>query len=250
MGLAWVVPLGLLVGLVMGSLGGGGAIITIPILVYVFAQPPTSAAVGSLIIVGLGAIVGVITHARAGRVRLAEGLAFGGVGGAGAVVGALLSAGVPDRVLMLSFAVLLCGVAATLVIDRRSLPVTRRRWPVIGAAALGVGLLTGFFGVGGGFAAVPALVLVLGFPMTQAVGTSLVVILINTLVALVTRAFTGFGDLDWRLIGPFAVTAALGTLIGARIAGRLPATQLRLSFAGLLIALAGFLLLENLSLLG
>ena len=123
---------------------------------------------------------------------------------------------------------------------------TRRRgWVAVAAAATGVGLLTGFFGVGGGFAIVPALVLVLGFGMREAVATSLLVIVINSVVSLATRAIHGLPGLDWGLIVPFALSAALGSILGGRLAERLPADRLRVGFAILLLAIATLLLVEN-----
>jgi uncharacterized membrane protein YfcA len=108
-----------------------------------------------------------------------------------------------------------------------------------------VGLLTGFFGVGGGFVIVPALVLGLGFEMAAAVGTSLVVIAINSAVALVTRLHTGV-TLDWPLLAVFTVAAAAGTLVGGRIVARAHPRRLSTGFAALLVVLAVFLVVRNL----
>lgn len=106
---------------------------------------------------------------------------------------------------------------------------------VVGASV--VGLLTGFFGVGGGFVLVPALVLALGLPMPVAVGTSLLVIAINSAVALAARVLA-FGDLDWGVIAGFTAAAIVGSLVGGRVAGRVEPRVLQLGFAGLVIAVA------------
>lgn len=246
MNLAWVIPLGLLIGVIIGSLGGGGAIVTVPVLVYLFGQPAATATTGSLLIVGLSSLAGLIEHHRQGRVRFAEGLTFGVLGAAGAAGGSVLSALVPGPVLLTTFAALLLVVAWTMLRKREDSTGTRRGWPAVALAATGVGLLTGFFGVGGGFAIVPALVLVLGFGMREAVATSLLVIVVNAVVSLATRAIHGLPGLDWGLIVPFALSAAVGSVVGGRIAARLPAARLRVGFAILLLVIAAFLLVENL----
>ena len=99
-----------------------------------------------------------------------------------------------------------------------------------------MGFLTGFFGVGGGFVIVPALVLVLGLPMQQAVGTSLLVVAANSATALASRA--GVAHFDWAVIVPFTLAAMIATLLGKRVADRLPATRLKRGFAVLLVIVA------------
>lgn len=241
---------GIAIGLVLGTLGGGGAILAIPFLVYVFDQPPQSAMAGALIIVTLSSITAVLTHSVAGRVLWRQGVAFGLLGVVGAWAGSQVSVLVDGDLLLFWFGVLLLVVAGLMI--RRTLasgqpqsPTTPGPQDRVGvgpihparliATATGVGLLTGFFGVGGGFAVVPALVLALETPMTLAVGTSLVVIVLNSLTALTTR-LTGGITVDWTIIAPFAVAASLAGVAGARVAHRLPAHVLTRSFAGLLIA--------------
>ncbi len=253
------VVVGLLVGLSMGTLGGGGSILTVPVLVYLLGMDTVEATTGSLIIVGITAVFGVLAHRRDGNVRLLQGLVFGAIGIAGAVAGTHLALRVSPDVLLAGFSVLMLAVAA-LMLTRRRVPVTgsgsgdEREGigvdePVISfaprfrcscpraakvvLAALAVGLMTGFFGVGGGFMVVPALVLVLNFPMPAAVGTSLLVIAVNTATALVARAGTGV-DVDWAIIGPFTVAAVVGSLLGARIATRARPGTLRIAFAVLI----------------
>lgn len=108
------------------------------------------------------------------------------------------------------------------------------------AAATLVGLLTGFLGVGGGFVLVPALVLVLGFTMPVAVGTSLLVIAVNSATALAARVQHGTGELDWPLIAAFSAVAVAGSLAGSKLADRLPANRLSQAFAVLVLLIAGF----------
>ncbi|MBB1514580.1 sulfite exporter TauE/SafE family protein [Tessaracoccus sp. MC1679] len=246
----WIAPLAIAVGLIMGALGGGGAIITVPVLVYLAGQPPAAAMAGSLIVVSVTASAGMIGHWRAGLVRPSEGVAFAALGSAGAIGGSLMSMQMPGNVLMALFAVLLLVVAAVMakkflrpssasprhvppMIEREPLRVNWRQVGLAALTATGVGLLTGFFGVGGGFAIVPALVLALGFTMQQAVATSLLVIVLNSLVALATR-LTVATDIDWAMIGWFSALAAVGAILGGRVGRRLPARTLGLGFAALL----------------
>lgn len=259
--LALAIPLGLLVGLSLGALGGGGSILTVPALVYLLGQSPTTATTSSLLIVGTTTLIGMLPHLRAGRVRLGQGVVFGLLGVVGTSFGSFLAGGVPPKVLLLAFAALMLVVAGLMTHRRRaeargtnrdgdaggarSAPIIAlapfrcdcRRLLLLLVTATGVGLLTGFFGVGGGFAVVPALVLVLRLPMPVAVGTSLVVITVNSATALVSRLGQGL-SLNWQLIAVFAAAAVAGSLLGSRIASRVSPTRLNLWFTLLLVAVA------------
>jgi uncharacterized membrane protein YfcA len=250
MQLAWVVPLGLLVGLALGSLGGGGSILTVPALVYLLGQSPAAATTGSLIIVGLTSLVGMTHHLRRGNVRLGQGLTFGVLGTVGSYAGSRLAAGVPAPWLLSAFSVLMLVVAVLMGTRLRhrtvhAHPLNRSVHPArVVLAATAVGLLTGFFGVGGGFAVVPALVLALGLSMPIAIGTSLLVIAINSATALASRIGTGL-TVDWTTIGAFAAVAAIGSLIGARVAARLPHRTLTIAFITMLVAVGLYMAASN-----
>ncbi|KQU64141.1 sulfite exporter TauE/SafE family protein [Phycicoccus sp. Root101] len=254
-----VLPLGLLIGLALGALGGGGSILTVPALVYLLDQDPRSATTSSLLIVGATSLIALLPHARAGRVRFGQGLMFGALGTAGSFAGSALAARVDPQVLLTAFAGLML-VVATLMI-RRSLrrtdvagdledptvepiltfhPITCAcpRLAKVVVTATAVGLLTGFFGVGGGFVLVPALVLALSFPMPVAVGTSLLVIAVNSATALTARVTTGSTHLDWKLIAGFTAAAIIGSLFGGRITSRVKPSHLTRAFAVLLVAVA------------
>jgi uncharacterized membrane protein YfcA len=253
------VPLGLLIGLSLGALGAGGSILTVPALVYVLGQDPRTATTSSLLIVGATSLIALVPHARAGRVRFGQGLLFGILGTAGSIAGSTLSSTVPPAVLLTAFAALMLLVATLML--RRSLRAPRYggeapelaaepmltlrpltcacpRVVKVVVTATAVGLLTGFFGVGGGFALVPALVLALGYPMPVAVGTSLLVIAINSATALAARISSGSDHLDWALIGIFTAAAIAGSLVGGRISARANPRHLTLAFALLLVAVA------------
>ncbi len=251
------IPLGLAIGLSLGALGGGGSILTVPALVYLLDQDPRSATTGSLLIVGITSVFGMIAHARAGRVRVAHGLAFGVLGIAGSWAGSRLSAAVAPEVLLAAFAGLML-VVATIMFQRSlrggrgeggddtdeativSLRPLRCDCPAalkVVVTATAVGLLTGFFGVGGGFAVVPALVLSLGFSMPVAVGTSLLVISVNSASALVARLGSGI-ELDWTLLATFTGAAIVGSLLGGRVASRVRPVTLTRAFTVLLVLVA------------
>ena len=249
--LAVAIPAGLLIGLSLGALGGGGSILTVPALVYLLHQQPHTATTGSLLIVGITALAGMIAHRRAGRVRVAQGITFGVLGVAGSYAGTRLSAGVAPDLLLTLFAVLMLAAAGAMLrrcrdTGERAVPAPRSRLTAIRAvpggvrivaAATAVGLLTGFFGVGGGFVIVPALVLALGFDMPAAVGTSLLVITINSAAALAAR-FGGQVHLDWPLLAVFTAAALAGTVAGNRVASRVDASRLTAAFTVLLAAVA------------
>lgn len=260
--IALVIPAGLLIGLSLGALGGGGSILAVPALVYLFGQDSQAATTGSLLIVGVTSLIGLIPHHRAGRVSPAKGLVFGVLGVAGSYLGSQLSTTVPQVVLLAGFSVLMLVVAALMTSRRRKQarsgfagqamvgenPAAVLRWrPTftcdcpraarVVLTASGVGLLTGFFGVGGGFAVVPALVLALGLPMTLAVGTSLLVIAINSFTALLFRAGEAV-TLDWWVIGGFTLSAVIGSLLGSRVVSRVSPARLNRAFTVLLVAVA------------
>jgi len=258
--LAVAIPAGLLVGLSLGALGGGGSILTVPALVYLLGQDTSAATAGSLIIVGVTALAGMTAHYRAGRVRVAQGMTFGVLGIAASYAGSRLSVTVAPATLLAAFSVLMLVVASAMFARGRrgqaTIPATEpgvAEYPVIAwrpsfscacpralkvvVTASGVGLLTGFFGVGGGFVVVPALILVLGFSMPVAVGTSLLVIAINSASALLSRIGHGLA-LDWAVIGTFTAAAIIGALLGGRVAARVDPRLLSRAFTLLLVAVA------------
>lgn len=247
-----------MIGLSLGALGGGGSILAVPALVYVAGQDAKAATSTSLAIVGLVALVGIAPHWREGRVRFTAGALFGASGIGGSLLGSHWNRSADEHVLLLGFAgvMLIAAVAmwrrarreATLVGDgarATSLVVTTRLRAdaaTIGKVALAgsaVGLMTGFFGVGGGFVIVPALVLALRFPMPEAVGTALLVIAINAAVAFTARL--GSGSVEWHVILPFTASGMLGVVAGSRVASRVAAERLVSWFAVFLVVVAAYM---------
>ena len=259
-------PLGFLIGLSLGALGGGGSILAVPVLVYAAGQDPKAATATSLLLVGSAALVGMVTHWRAGRVRVGVGTVFGLTGIGGSLAGSALNRHLDPNVLLLGFAGLVCVAAwrmltgcpsCTRVGETRELgqpgtsdgdTLTRHRVAghrveartivIVLAAGSAVGFLTGLFGVGGGFVIVPALALVLKLRMPEAIGTSLLVIAINAAVALSTRLATT--SIDWGVTIPFAVAAIGGVVTGGKVADRLDPKQSLRWFAALLVVVAAY----------
>jgi uncharacterized membrane protein YfcA len=247
-------PLGFLIGLSLGALGGGGSILAVPALVYGAGQSPQDATTTSLMLVGIASLVGMASHWRAGRVQVRTGLTFGLIGIGGSIAGSALNRELDPNVLLLMFSGLVCVAAwrmvtgcptCTRVGERAALSETgspsrpRMDWRLavtVLAAGTAVGFLTGLFGVGGGFVIVPALALVLKLPMPQAIGTSLLVIAVNSAVALTSRAASASIDLGVTL--PFVIAAIAGVLTGGRVADRLDPKRSLRWFAALLVAVA------------
>ncbi len=247
-----IVAFGLLVGFLLGALGAGGSVVTVPILVYALEEDVQTAAVTSLLIVAATAAVGAASHFRAGTVRLPTALALSAVAAASSLAGSTLRALVSGRAFLLAFAALLAVVAVLLWRAPRGGTGAARECVLrpgfrdcgrLATAGLAVGFLTGFFGVGGGFVIVPTLVLVLAFRAREAVGTSLVVVSLASLLALVPSL--RHGSVEWATALPFAAGGALGAFLGSRASRRLPETVVRRAFALALLALATFVLARN-----
>ena len=252
-------PLGLLIGVSLGALGGGGSILAVPALVYAAGQTPKHATTTSLVLVAITALIGIVPHWRANRVRFGAGVLFGLVGIAGSLLGSHLNEAADPDLLLLAFAGLMF-VAAWAMWRRTRRPEAPSPAPASSSAAAApaalahhfdlaqtlkvvaagtlVGFLTGFFGVGGGFVIVPALVLALGFAMPDAVGTSLLVITINSLVALSTRLQTT--AIEWGTVIPFTLASLIGVVIGTRLAGTKDSRSLQRWFVVLLVAVATY----------
>jgi len=253
-------PLGFLIGLSLGALGGGGSILAVPALVYAAGQSPKHATTTSLVLVAVTAVIGMVPHWRAGRVRFAAGAIFGLAGIGGSLLGSHWNKAANPDVLLLAFSGLMLvaaygmwrrvtgaprtemlqsvGAAAATTASPTSVridPMTTLKVIVAGTI---VGFLTGFFGVGGGFVIVPALVLALGFSMPEAIGTSLLVITINSAVALTTRLQAG--AIEWGTVIPFTIASLLGVIVGSRLASTRDSSSLQRWFVGLLVIVAAY----------
>ena len=236
-----------LVGIALGVLGGGGSILTVPILVYLAGLDAKHAIAMSLFVVGVTSALGAIPHARAGRVRWRTGLLFGATAMAGAYGGGRLAEFVPGTWLLIGFGAMMLATAIAML--REPGPRTAREHkelPVLLVVAEGlvVGAVTGLVGAGGGFLVVPALALLGGLPMGIAVGTSLVVIAMKSFAAL--AGYLSTVHIDWPLAIAVTAAAVAGGVLGGRLAGRVPDRVLRQGFGWFVVVMGAFVLSRQL----
>jgi uncharacterized protein len=238
------IALSSLIGVALGLLGGGGSILTLPILTYVAGLDPRSAIASSLFVVATTSAVGAIAHARAGRVQWRTALVFGGAGMAGSLGGSRIATYLPGRFLMVLFALLMLVTAGAMLRGRRAPAVVAEVRPLRARQALfygaAVGSLTGLVGAGGGFLIVPALVLLGGLEMPAAIGTSLVVIAMSSFAGLAGRL--GHVTLDWPLTLLVTAAAVIGSFGGGALVGRVPPAALRKAFGVLVLVMAAVVL--------
>jgi uncharacterized membrane protein YfcA len=245
--LTLTVVLAVVVGVALGLLGGGGSILTVPLLVYVAGMDAKAAIAASLVVVGVTSAVSVVGHARAGRVRWRTGLLFGAAGMAGAFAGGFAGGHLPGRLLLVAFALMMAATAIAMIRGRRNAPArpAHAELPVgrVLLDGVAVGLVTGLVGAGGGFLVVPALALLGGLPMGVAVGTSLLVIAMKSFAGL--AGYLATVPIDWALIGAVTAAAVVGSLLGARLVDRIPADTLRRAFGWFVLAMGAFVLVQQ-----
>ncbi|MER5208272.1 sulfite exporter TauE/SafE family protein [Streptomyces sp. NPDC002825] len=244
---ALVVAASLLVGVSLGALGGGGSILTVPILVYLAGLGSKEAIATSLFVVGVTSLAALVPHARARRVHWRTGLLFGGFSMAGAYGGGRVAEYLPGPALLVGFALMMLATAVAMLRKPRSAPEgPGRALPLrrIAVDGLAVGAVTGLVGSGGGFLVVPALALLAGLPMGIAVGTSLLVIAMNSFAGLAGH-LSGVG-IDWGLALTVTAAAVAGSLVGGRLAGRIPQNALRTTFGWFVVVMGVFVLARQL----
>jgi len=244
-----------LIGLSLGMLGGGGSILTVPVLVYVAHVEPKTAIAMSLAVVGVTSIAGALSHWRAGNVNLRVAVLFGALAMVGSYAGARLSVYLSGALQLVLLAVVMLAAALSMLrgtpervaaagadnarIDVPHPLALRGLAPV----AVGVGVLTGLVGIGGGFLVVPALVLFGRVPMKHAVGTSLVVIVMNCASGFVGHL--GHVDIPWTFAGVFTGVAIAGILLGTYLARFVSPAALKRGFALFLLVTGAFVLYRN-----
>lgn len=271
-----LIPLaGGIVGFSLGLTGGGGAIFAVPLLVYVVGTTPRDAIGISLATVGITSFVGTIRSWRAGTMELSTGLLFAVAGALGTPLGAWLAQRIPEAMLLTLFGLLMLVVAARMWRRRvdptatpasvtkscetdnpspsgptcqrdetgRLLLTARCRWLLL-VLGLFTGVLSGLFGVGGGFIIVPALVLFSSMAMNRAVGTSLLVISLVSAAGLFSQWLNG-NPLDWKIILPFSLGSLVGLLFGNRLNRIIPENAMRQTFAAAILVVALFVILKN-----
>ncbi len=241
--------LSVLIGVALGLLGGGGSILTTPILLYALHMEAKEAIATSLLVVGATSIAGVLQHARAGNVEWRTGAIFGAAGMVGAAGGGFVAGYLPSGLLLGFFALMMLATAVAMFRGRKSegdpevAGAGQALWKIL-ADGLVVGIVTGLVGAGGGFLVVPALALLGGLPMKKAVGTSLLVISM--------KSFAGFAghathvSVDFALAGMITAAAVVGSVGGGLLARKVPADLLRRGFAGFVLLMGVFVLYQQL----
>jgi hypothetical protein len=228
-----------LAGLVLGTLGGGGSVLILPILLYVAGLPIDQAITASLFAVAITSAVGAVGHARSGRVRWHSALVLGVAGMAGSLAGGWVAHYLPPRVLLIGFIAMMLAAAIAMV---RRPPIPRGSLITIGIV---VGLITGLVGAGGGFVVVPALVLAGGLDFRDAAGTSLVVIALQAAAGFAAHLI--HVAVPWPIVIVVTAAAAVGVIAGVRISSLVSPVTLRRSFAALLLAISTVMLTSQLA---
>lgn len=247
-----VLAAGALIGLVLGLVGGGGSILAVPLLVYVVGGVSAHGAIGTAAIaVALNAAASLAGHARAGHVKWPCAFVFAAAGVVGALIGAGVGKSMDSGPLLALFGLLMIGVGLAMLRGRKGLGdpnvrLTRASAPILlprlVPIGLGVGLLAGFFGIGGGFLIVPGLILATSMPIASAIGTSLVVVTALGISTASSYALSGL--VDWRLAALLVAGGIIGAAIGIQ-AGRKLAGRKRLmerGFALVVIAAGAYIL--------
>lgn len=253
-----VLALSALIGVTLGLLGGGGSILTVPLLVYVAGFGEKEAIAASLFIVGTTSIVAMIRHAREKRVQWRTGLIFGAASMVGAFAGGWLGGYIPGNVLLILFAIMMLATSIAMIRGRKkkqpangsertdTAPAPKTALP-LGRILLDgavVGLATGMVGAGGGFLVVPALTLLGGLPMAVAVGTSLLVIVMKSFAGLSGYLFSV--QLDWGPVLAITAIAILGSFVGSALAGKINEAKLRKTFGYFVLVMGVFVLGQEL----
>ncbi len=237
----WALLGALCIGISLGLLGSGGSILTVPVLVFLLKHPEKQAIAESLGIVGAIACIGAIPYAFSKLIHWRSVLYFGIPGMAGAILGAIISAPIRGPILLAMFGIVM--IAAGFIMMRRSKSEPQTDKPQQAAILIGingflVGCLTGFFGVGGGFVIVPALILFGGLSIRLAIGTSVCIIALNSFTGFVTKIQAQPLDShSWQVIAMFAAVGVLGSYAGNMIGRTLDQNTLRRIFAYFIIVM-------------
>ena len=244
--LALATGLSVFIGIALGLLGGGGSILTVPLLVYVVGLNAKQAIASSLFVVGVTSIVGLVSHARAGRVRWRTGLVFGGAGMVGAFLGGKVGVLLPGALLLIGFAIMMAITAIAMIRGRKTIKESTTAtspWPESIIDGVVVGFVTGIVGAGGGFLVVPALALLGGLPMPVAIGTSLLVISMKSFAGFVGYATSI--SINWQVTLLVTAGAIVGAFIGSAAAGRVHPDRLRKGFGWFVLVMAVFILVQE-----
>ena len=239
--------MGLAIGGVLGLIGAGGAVVAVPAFIYLFGFSALEATTASLAVVAASAASGAVPRFRLGQVHLRQALMFWGLGIVGTFAGSRLATIIPEPIIVAGFAVVMLGAAVAMWRKSSATEPTgeRRAAPwLLPVVAIAIGLLTGIFGVGGGFLIVPALVLVFGFPFGIATGTSLVVVALNSLTALVFKYDT-WSSIPWQVPLLVIIGGLVGSVAASTLNTGISQRLLERAFAVLLVILALWMAVET-----
>lgn len=235
---------GCAIGAVLGFVGAGGAMLTVPILVYGFNYPPHQASVAAIAVVIVAAASGLYPRLKSNEVLIKEALIISGLGAFANIAAAQLVKNISDEILITGFSAVIIFAGLTMLrkpVQAHEKPIPL---PTLILLSLVIGSLTGFFGIGGGFLAIPVLVLAFNTPQNKAAGTSLLIIVLNSVIALLAHQ-SAWADINWQVPVFMALSAVvIGNLAGKKSANTNPAL-LRKSFATLLFVIAAFTIFKT-----
>lgn len=236
---------GITIGLVLGFVGAGGAMLAVPMLIYIFGFTPLQATTAALVVVGSAALSGTLPKFKRGDVLVREAFTISALSITTNVTFALLAPRFSQEAITTGLAFVLL-VAGWSMLQRPLKPGPERRMPVpvLILLSLGIGVITGLFGIGGGFVAIPILVLFFNTPVAKAAGTSLLIIALNSAIAFIVRN-QSWSEVEWSLPITMAAVAIIVSRLASTHSSRLPQELLKRSFAGLLFAIAIFTLIET-----
>jgi len=240
------VAAGIFIGSVLGFIGAGGAMVTVPILLYLFDFSPVNATTAALAVVFLAAIAGLGPKFKSKDVLVKEALTIWALGLVTNIGLGLVITKIPDQVILIGFSIVLIGAGYSLLRApiKEAPEKTMPTWALVLLSLL-IGSLTGLFGIGGGFLAIPVLVLFFHTPQNKAAGTSLLIIALNCLTAFITKSSL-WSEIDWHYPVIMAVAAVVIARFTSHLAPKAPTIHLKRGFAFLLFTLAAFTILTEL----
>lgn len=250
-----------LIGISLGLIGGGGSILTVPVLVYLFAIEPAQATSYSLFVVGSTSLIGAFKNYRQNQLSFKTAILFG----LSSIITVFISRkfiiplipttlvniggfALTKSVLTMVLFALLMLIAAYFMISRKNnaIVLSSGKTPVLKLSlyGFGVGLVTGFLGAGGGFILIPALVFLLGLPMKKAIGTSLLIIALNSLFGFLGDI--GQVDFDWSFLFKITALAVVGIIAGTALSSKIQGEQLKKAFGWFVMVMGVFILVKEL----
>ena len=238
--------LAVITGLSLGLMGGGGSILTVPILVYILELPVKVSIAMSLAIVGTTAVIGSYSHYKAGNINIKIAFLFAPFAMVGTFLGAKLATLLSDSTQLIFFAIIMLIASIFMFKGRKEITSSdeqKLNFLLIAIQAIFVGVITGIVGVGGGFMIVPALVLLGRIPMKQAIGTSLVIIALNSLTGFL--GYISQVEINWTILISFAFFTAIGIIIGTKLVNYVTAEKLKKGFAVFLVLMGIFILYKS-----